>query len=804
MDFESKPQRFHFRFLAFLVRIWMLCGIVSMLNCLDAQPLPVPLVAKVQIEGYKPFSLSALTSLLQTETNRRLFGTTPWLNMYRRGQNSNRPKWLRTLLQKGGEPPAFLDLNVLEKDRSRLELFFQQQGYRKVRVDAMIHAVTPDSEAVNVLFQIQQGDPTYLRNFKYQGLEILDPDQQQRLLAKSVVYPSDAPQPLQKMSFKGGGQRYMEPKFYDERRRILNFLQDEGFAEITRDSVKVLVVPVRPDSFDVTMNIKMGRRFRVGNVQFSVVGQDKSPVRVDTLVQLEHEGQSFNALSQMSNEDNLKSRLLRDLMTFYPSEWFSQTRLLATKSLLEQTGLFPFSNYSVQWQKAYQSKGTWYVPLVVDLRTRERHQGSFEGAMLQREDLNGNSEFGLGAGASYRNLNVLGRGEQVQVRVSGSGTLERNSPTTQLETSFSGTLPYPVFPFQHLSQRFSVPDYNTRTRLVLNFLTSNRQALKLKIRSRIALQYRFEMKHNQYRTSIVDAVDFSVSDPDTLTGFQKTFLSNIQGLNANQRQRILEDYTVQKINNAFRYVMRVSNTDLLRRETGYLREYGAEIGGNLPFLIDRFVQSPDVVQGSIRWFNRSGRLSYRPYTRAYVDIRRYYKRDDANTIAGKFFVGWAQPIGKKPDLSPEEAEKFQFIIPFERRFFIGGASSLRAWGLGELGPGENTQNGFLGGDIKIETSIERRVLLAKSLFSADWSSAFFVDAGNIWNGRRNDSVEGGKFRFDEFYKQIAVGSGAGLRIAWAYFILRLDFAVKVYAPNTAGIFPQGIRPKFVLGLGQAF
>jgi outer membrane protein assembly factor BamA len=131
------------------------------------------------------------------------------------------------------------------------------------------------------------------------------------------------------------------------------------------------------------------------------------------------------------------------------------------------------------------------------------------------------------------------------------------------------------------------------------------------------------------------------------------------------------------------------------------------------------------------------------------------------------------------------------ILPYEKNFFAGGSSSIRAWGPRRLGPGTYSpvnEDGDIDynfeqpGEIILEASIEYRQNLIGFL---DW--AIFFDAGNIWNLMDDvgDDGEvrrpGGKFEKD-FYKAIALGTGMGFRMDFTFLILRFDMGIKVYEP----------------------
>ena len=805
-----------------------------------AQPSPSPVkpnpptVASVEITGQSLFSVEYdLLPLVQTEENRKLFGiekVTPWLWIYRWGERSRLPRKLREAIRKSGEPPAYLDSLVAVRDADRLKLYFRQQGYRNANVTFKVRKLNQDSSRVRVSFTIQQGKPTYVRRFIYSGLDRLDPDQIQALMGNAVIRSN---QPLTAgFGFRAKPeQRFIEPQLYEERRRVISYLQDQGYSEITRDSVKILVTPFRADSFDVAIQVKPGRRYRMGDVRFLVTGNDRSGIIRDTLNWIETaQGTRLNVTVQRNREAQLNPILMAHLMQFSPGEWYNQSKLLQTKLLFEQSGLFPFTTIGPQYRDVQTENEVTYVPIVVDLRTRSRFQFNWDGALLQRFNTNTNDELGLGTGVSFSDNNIWGLGEKLQAKVSASGTLERGfirqqedeaqvayKRSTQYDAALSLTFPYLRRGVNWIGPFFGVPYYNTRTRMTLNFLHENRDLIKLK-RDRAALQYRVELRHNRAVTTSLDLFDFTYSNPDSSDGFTQQYLRYIK--DPIQRKRAEEDYTVRKVNNAFRYVIRGANVDPLRRENGFSSEFSAELGGTLPFLVDRFLSTPEALEGTLPGVGGRSALSYRQYARFYLDFRRYKPLGTNTTLAWKTFAGWAFPMGSHLDIpladrcgdarhsTREDCRGTD--VAYERRFFIGGSSSVRAWNLGELGPGPLSADsnageikGALGGDIKAEVSVEYRQIFARNIFGADYGLAIFTDMGNIWYDWRREEDSASTFALKNAYKQLGIGSGVGLRIAWPYFILRLDFAVQVYSPE-GKIFPNGIRFRFVPGLGQAF
>jgi hypothetical protein len=123
-------------------------------------------------------------------------------------------------------------------------------------------------------------------------------------------------------------------------------------------------------------------------------------------------------------------------------------------------------------------------------------------------------------------------------------------------------------------------------------------------------------------------------------------------------------------------------------------------------------------------------------------------------------------------------------IPFEKRYFGGGANGIRGWQARTLGPGtfKGTGNSMVydlqAGDIKLDMNIEYRYKVVKFL-----ELAAFVDAGNIWTIRDYEDQPGGVFQWNQFYKQIAWSYGVGVRFDLSLLIFRVDFGVKLHDPS---------------------
>lgn len=776
------------------------------------------LISRVRVKGDEVFTKDQVFARIRTRANRRFLripGFNWWLWLYRLGDSGFLGDRVGNALKSTGEPPSYLDYLVLDQDVERLKLMYQQAGYRNARVDTQVD--TTSSQKLEVLFSIEQGEPTHVRDVSYKT-STLDSLQHIGLVEGSLLRRNE-PISGGEFAFRPENQLFSEALLHEERKRILDYLRREGYAAVSRDSIRAVVVPHNADSFDVNFVVDAGYRYRVGDVHFSVNGPESLEyIRRDTLVS--DESGNMRITSSLSGDKKLKSNLLYRSLQFEPGQWYNQEKVLESKRALEATGVFVFTRIEPLWDEVDMDEeaSTPGLPFQINLQTMERHRMQFETFMLQRSGVleASDNELGMGVGVTYENANLFGSGELFSMNTTGS--LAGNIDSTflnsaQAEITASLTLPYITAPFKGLENVLDL--YDARTQLSLSFLTARREELRFLIRGRGAARFRLEMQHNPTVVSYVDLFDLTLSNPDTLRGFTNNILGEIVDSIEDpiQREQVQEDYTQPQINSSLRYTLRSADVNPLRREQGYSFEGALEFGGNLlPFLLDRYVHTPGTLEGQIpglSLFRESGSrndLIYRQYMRFSSDLRKYKSVSQNTVFAWKFITGVAHPIG--------EAN----LLPFDRRFYSGGASSVRGWELRSLGPGRvssdsiidsmRTTSGIsiLGADIKLEASVELRNTMLRKVLAADWILTIFGDAGNVWLGPRNPGDSNGRFRFDAFYREIGVSGGFGLRFAWDYLILRLDLAYQVYDPAIDGGFVNNTlrSPRLHFGIGHAF
>ena len=176
------------------------------------------------------------------------------------------------------------------------------------------------------------------------------------------------------------------------------------------------------------------------------------------------------------------------------------------------------------------------------------------------------------------------------------------------------------------------------------------------------------------------------------------------------------------------------------------------------------------------------------------EVRTLFKVGEKQHIAARLMGGVLWAYGN------------QTIAPYSEQFYIGGANSLRAFTVRSLGPGtynpgKNTKYGYLDqtGDIKLEANVEYRFPIFGELYGAT-----FLDAGNVWLMRKDESRPGGEFTLKNFAKSIALNTGAGIRYDLTFLVIRLDLGIALHVPYETGKSGYYNIPKFKDGLGLHF
>lgn len=754
------------------------------------------IVRQIEFKGNSSVSSRTLEQLIRTRTNRSLFGIdrlTPWVFIY------------NITASRFGEAPSLYDPEVASSDVERILLYYESNGYFDSEVEVYVEPLRKNK--VRVIFTIVEGTQTTIETLSYAGFPSLIPSSQlQSFLREGIPYKSILNDTTLLLN-----RGYNVQELRDEQDRILNFLKENGFASALRDSIQVLAKqdPLNPEQFDIRYLVQPGNVFQFGEISVELRGPETTELMESGSVLYEDVlHPEINV--RLDSTALVDPRALIENINFLPGQRFNQRFLQNSIAELQSIEMLRINRFGLE--DPVQGPGdSLYLPVFLDLQALPRHTLRTELFGMERYG------YGTGVGLTYTNNNAFRRAESFRFQLNSSfefvpsSTLEdvvsgreSNASNNQTEAtifqSYDASLQYTVprlnWPFIDFNPR---PFFrNAVTRYSLSYTRSNQ--LYFNINSDVRLNTRFEVNHTAQRSSALDLLEIALVDTDPSPEFEESL--NLQFPNDTlQIIRIKEDFRPQ-INSLIRLTHRNIETDLIKKNDGKLSEYTLTIGGNIPYLIDRFFVTPNEIEGNLPSpFNiSSNTLDYNQFIKATADIRYYYNFSTDWVFAWRLFGGFAQPFSATQS------------VPLNQRFFAGGSNDIRAWAPFRLGPGvippeKVTIN---GGEIKLAGFAELRTLAFENTLSGNWHTALFLDAGNTWYGPsnqlRNDQnsniLRDGTFYLDTFYKQIAVSSGVGIRIDWEFVVARVDFAFRVHDLQQGWF--SNRKMYFNFGIGHSF
>ncbi len=252
---------------------------------------------------------------------------------------------------------------------------------------------------------------------------------------------------------------------------------------------------------------------------------------------------------------------------------------------------------------------------------------------------------------------------------------------------------------------------------------------------------------------IIDALN-----PANPLSINQSDIKSIRSVQERRTRLVRNDLIVAS---SFSYNQTTKNSNL--DEDYYNIKTKIESAGSLLSLISK---NPLDANGNELLNNFFG-VDYSQYIKTEIEYIKHWDLRAQKVFAVRAFTGLAIPYGNSTS------------IPFSRSYFAGGANDNRAWDAYSLGPGSSAAiNDFNEANFKIALNAELRF----NIFNKT-NGAFFIDAGNIWNFLDNVEDESSKFNGLKSLKDIAVGSGFGIRQDFNFFVVRIDFGFKTYEPS---------------------
>ena len=725
-------------------------------------------IRRVRFVGNEAFSNGELRSIVRTRPNRQIMGI-PGLTLWYQ---------LHKISERLGEPASLLNLEVLSSDKERLSNYYESHGYREAVIDTNI---TPfNGDRIEISFIVNEGEQSRFREIYYSGKPIIHSSDERFQFFSDSDLTSEA---IDDTSFTSN-EPFTYEKVSQERSRIISHLRNNGYASMTRDSILAVVREDTVDTrdLDILFRIYPGATYQFSDVYINLSGPegDFDNVHYDTLSGENHTESSHRIYLAVDETAQTRAGLLAEQILFKPGSLYNNTAYRNTLNQFQNLGMLVVNQFGHTDDGTLPDYSVRELPVYIGLQTLPRHRIQLDFFGMRRLG------FGAGAGVRYINNNLFRGAENFEIGMRGSFEYVGGRLLNSTELSTSYVVQRLNFPFGKLDQ---TPFFlNASTRYRFSWAQSSQE--NFTINSNFRLSNQFEVRHRPQMASLFDLIELDWLDASATSEFETNLRDRFDDIIV---ERILEDFNPQ-FSSITRYTFRYANTDLIKRDHGFFSESSIEIGGTIPWLMDRFIFDPGELQGTVPSLSLSeGTLTYSQFARITVDYRNYSPVLESGVFAWRGYAGYAHAFGSNPQ------------IPLNRRFFAGGSNDIRGWPPLRLGPADLDASAgeapINGGDIKLAGFLEYRHTIFHSFLSTDWAIAGFTDFGNIWYGSRSPFDEG-KFRLDDFYEEIAVGSGFGMRLDWDFFVFRIDVAYRIHDLQRGWF--NNSNPYWHFGIGHSF
>lgn len=448
----------------------------------------------------------------------------------------------------------------------------------------------------------------------------------------------------------------------------------------------------------------------------------------------------------------LRPRVLTDNLHIRPGSLYNDKDVLQTYASFGRLRALKYTNVRFAEVQGEDRRLDAYVMLT---------KGKDKSFSAELEGTNSAGDLGAAASLSFQHRNVFRGSELFTIKLRGAYEaitgLQGYSNEHYTEYGVEASLNFPCFLFPFLSSEFK-RRVRASSEVSMQYNSQVRPEFSRTIAS-AAWSYKWAMRKAQHRVDLLD-INY-VYMPRIEAKFKQEYLDS---LNNSILKYNYENLLIVKLGYTYQY--HSAGAGSISAKNSYSIRFGIESAGNIFYGISNLIHQRKVDGKYVIW-----NIGYAQYVKADFDFAKHFQVDSRNAFALHAALGVAFPYGNSD------------MLPFEKRYFSGGANSVRGWGVRELGPG-SFRGGDKGidfmnqsGDVKLDLSIEYRTRLFWKLHAAA-----FVDAGNIWTIRNYKEQPGGQFRFRDFYKQIAVSYGLGLRFDFDFLVVRFDGGMKAVNP----------------------
>ncbi|MFC0183705.1 BamA/TamA family outer membrane protein [Pseudarcicella hirudinis] len=639
----------------------------------------------------------------------------------------NEGTWvMRTL----GEAPVYFNEEA-QDNTEKMRKYLFNKGFFKAKVSFKTDTVFLNR--VSVTYNITEGSPSVIE--KNDSLSVQDSTM------KNLLKTNISDSKLAK------GERFDLENYNAEKNRIEALLKNNGYYQLTKDNISLRIDDTRdttgklgvityiphPDRSPRNPNYK--KQYSLSKIQFVVDGTSptiSAPV-VDTV--------RYNNIEYLFINKRYSTKRLDYRIDLRPDQLYSLQNVVNTQKKLYGLDQFKFANINFDTTRGSLRTTIYTVPL-------DKYQFTAEA---------GGSIFKFVPGpfgnVSLRIRNILGGLESLETNFrlgyeAQAGFLQTERVSQNLETGVNMSL---IFPEMLIPRKWArqFENFNPRTQLGIGFDYTGRPEYN-RANFKINTNYSWRPGPNKFfQVSVFDINLINTIYPDNqLSRDFRQYLEQLK-LIGNNLYRSFQQSFVSSISGSYTY----TDNPYGQTPKGKYFKIFVESGGTTLNLFGN--------NGFhfLKTLLRTDTLQFYKFFKVSADFRKYIPLGVSNkaVLAYRINTGVAYAYGQAGERE----------LPYEKNFFIGGPNSVRAWKPRRLGTGSYAGNVDYKfeqpGSILLETSAELRFKILR--LYGDLNGAFFVDAGNVWTFSNQSTTDrqGSDFNFNRFYKEIAVGTGFGVR-----------------------------------------
>ncbi|PVW17427.1 hypothetical protein DDV96_00550 [Marixanthomonas spongiae] len=702
-------------------------------------------------------------------------------------------------LKKSGDAPVIIDKEKAEKSKERLERYYASYGYFNTKADYTIDSIENKKKRAAMTYRVKRHQPYIVDS-----------------IAKQIASPvvDSLFQESKENTFIKSGKQYNANDFVDERDRLTIQFRNSGLFHFDQDYVGFEADTVNTGhKANITYQIP-NREVTKGDSTYTEPFKIHTVEEIRVVTDFSYENRNETPTDSVEYEgykiysfDKLKynPKAITDAISITPNSIFKDIDRTLTYNQLNDLKVFKYPNISYRDDPRDTTDTKLITTILLTPRKKYNLGVDFDAYTSTIQ------QFGIGFSSTFQIRNVFRGAEILEISGRGSvgssadkegsffntsdvgGDVKLTFPRILFPTNTDGFIKKYMSPSTEISVGFSAQNNIGLDRQNLNAIYNYRWKPK-KIRTNqfnlANIQYvrnlRTDNYFNVYKSTynrlndIAREIGYDFMNPDTedpklgIPNEANQFIDDILEENlpntvspdiyeevlgiAERKFRLTEDNLIFASNFTW---TRDTRENIYDNTFSRLR-WKLESAGNFLSLASKATGQEKNANGNYETLG----VVYSQYVKGETEYIKHWDLGDENIFAIRAFGGIAIPYGNSNS------------IPFTRSYFAGGTNDNRGWRAYDLGPGSS--GGILDfneANFKLAFNAEYRFPILGA-----FKGAFFVDAGNIWNVRDNETREAFKFNGIEDLKELGVASGFGLRYDFGFFVFRFDIGFKTHDP----------------------